>query len=61
MQPRPRGMRFFTDGRGERQWSVGLMAYPLYEGALDGCGGVFEESEAFAVSPEEKRSDDGAI
>eukprot|EP00913_Durusdinium_trenchii_P000553 g509.t1 len=29
----------------ERQWSVGLMAYPLYEGALDGCGGVFEESE----------------
>lgn len=37
----------------ERQWSVGLMAYPLYEGALDGCGGVFEESEAFAVSPEE--------
>ncbi|CAK9011430.1 Uncharacterized N-acetyltransferase YhbS [Durusdinium trenchii] len=45
----------------ERQWSVGLMAYPLYEGALDGCGGVFEESEAFAVSPEEKRSDDGAI
>ncbi|CAJ1393034.1 unnamed protein product [Effrenium voratum] len=34
----------------EGQFHVGLMAYPLYEGALDGAAGAFSESEAFGVS-----------
>jgi len=36
----------------EGQFCVGLMAYELYPGALDGTGGCFSESEAFGVSEE---------
>ena len=38
---------------GENQFCVGLMAYPLYEGALENCAGVFCESEAFAYEEEQ--------
>mmetsp|Transcript_51237 Transcript_51237/g.94770 ORF Transcript_51237/g.94770 Transcript_51237/m.94770 type:complete len:220 (+) Transcript_51237:116-775(+) len=39
---------------GEGQFCVALMVYPLYEGALDGVGGTFMESEVFQSITEEK-------
>lgn len=36
----------------EKQFCVGLMAYQLFEGALDGAGGCFSESESFGFAEE---------
>mmetsp|Transcript_50462 Transcript_50462/g.117795 ORF Transcript_50462/g.117795 Transcript_50462/m.117795 type:complete len:221 (+) Transcript_50462:132-794(+) len=38
---------------GEGQFCVAMMAFPLYEGALDGMGGTFLESEVFQSVTEE--------
>lgn len=38
---------------GEGQFCVALMVYPLYDGALDGLGGTFCESEVFQTVTEE--------
>ena len=40
----------------EGQFCVGLMAYELYQGALDGTGGCFTESEAFSFTESESEA-----
>mmetsp|Transcript_63116 Transcript_63116/g.150472 ORF Transcript_63116/g.150472 Transcript_63116/m.150472 type:complete len:222 (-) Transcript_63116:176-841(-) len=38
---------------GEGQYCIALMVYPLYDGAMDGLGGTFSESEVFQTVTEE--------
>eukprot|EP00438_Fugacium_kawagutii_P009816 Skav212317 [mRNA] locus=scaffold3374:124164:124484:- [translate_table: standard] len=37
----------------EGEFCACLMAYPLYEGALDGVAGCFSESDCFQISKED--------